>query len=89
MFSDLAQEGIARPLREPQIGLASMVVPGDHGVTLGVDADRDPDTEEPSLVLHCSISAMVIAVISCFGDKQVRGHTTACACINKYRLVSA
>jgi hypothetical protein len=56
-----------------------MIVAGDHDVAVGIDADRDPDAEESSLVSTCSISAMVI-VISCFGDKQVRGHTTACAC---------
>ena len=88
MFSDLAQEDIVRSPREPQAWLASMVVTDDHDVTVGIGADRDPDTEESPLVLHCGISAMVIAVVSWFW-RQARGHTAAHACPNKYRLVSA
>jgi hypothetical protein len=54
MLSDLAQEGIVRPPREPQAWLASMIVADDNDVTVGLDADRDP-----SLVLHRSSSAMM------------------------------
>lgn len=48
----LHKRGIGRPPREPQTWLASMIVAGDHDMTVGIDADRDPNTEESSLVLH-------------------------------------
>jgi hypothetical protein len=48
----LHKRGIGRPPREPQTWLASTIVAGGHDVTVGIDADRDADTEESSLVLH-------------------------------------
>jgi hypothetical protein len=80
MFSNLAQEGIVRPPREPQAWVASMVVADDNDVTVGLDADRDPDTEESSLVLHRNNDARLIAVTS---KGPIRQHA------QKYRLVSA
>ena len=59
MFSNLAQECIVRPPRELQAWVASMVVADDNDVTVGLDVDRDPDTEESSLVLHRNSSAMM------------------------------
>jgi hypothetical protein len=62
-----------RPPREPQAWVASMVVADDNDVTVGLDADRDPDTEESSLVLHRNNDARLIAVTS-------KGpHKAACA----------
>jgi hypothetical protein len=59
MFSNLAQECIMRPPGEPQAWVTSMVVADDNDVTVGLDADRDLDTEESSLVLHRNSSAMM------------------------------
>ena len=39
--------------------MASMVIADDNDVTVGLDADRDPDTDESSLVLHRNSSAVM------------------------------
>jgi len=57
--SPILRKSIMRPPGEPQAWVASMVVADDNDVTVGLDADRDPDTEEPSLVLHRNSSAMM------------------------------